>query len=51
VPRGGAVRRVTPAFQVVSVVAMPSISNARATSPTDWEQIGQAGTRKAASGS
>lgn len=45
---GGAVSLVTPAFQVVRVAAMPSISRARATSPTDWAQSGQAGTRRAA---
>lgn len=49
VPRGGAVSRVTPAFQVVSVVATPFNSRARAASPTDWAHSGQAGTSKAAS--
>jgi len=34
VARGGMVSRVIPAFQLVSVVAMPCISNARALSPT-----------------
>lgn len=48
VARGGAVKRVTPAFQLVSEVATPFISRALATSPTDWAQIGQAGTSKAA---
>ncbi|MGD2028200.1 MAG: hypothetical protein PVI99_10320, partial [Anaerolineales bacterium] len=46
---GGAVNRATPPRQVVRVVAIPSISNARAASPTDWEQIGHAGTSSAAS--
>jgi len=48
VARGGMVKRVTPAFQLVKVVATPSNSKARATSPTDWEQSGQAGTNRAA---
>lgn len=45
--RGGMVGLVKPRFHEVRVVAMPSISKARATNPTDWEQIGQDGTRSA----
>lgn len=35
VARGGLVTRVRPAFQLVSVVAIPASSKARAISPTD----------------
>lgn len=49
VARGGFVTRVRPAFQLVNVVATPAISNPRAISPTDWEQMGQEGTSRAAS--
>lgn len=35
VARGGMVMRVRPAFQLVNVVAIPAISNAREISPTD----------------
>ncbi len=48
VARGGIVNRVTPPLQLVSVVATPSCSSARATSPTDWLQSGQLGTSRAA---
>jgi len=48
VARGGIISRVTPPFQLVSVVATPSCSSARATSPTDWLQSGQLGTSRAA---
>ncbi len=49
VARGGAVRRVMPGTALVRVVAIPSCSRSLATSPTDWQQIGQAGTSRAAS--
>jgi hypothetical protein len=45
---GGPASRVMPAFQLVSVVAIPFISNALAINPTDWQQLGQAGTNRAA---
>lgn len=45
---GGAVRRVIPACQLVSVAATPAISRALAISPTDWAHSGQAGTKNAA---
>ncbi len=48
VTRGGFTNRIMPAFQEVSVVAMPFSSRPRAISPTDWQHIGQAGTSKAA---
>lgn len=48
VARGGAAFRVFPGLQLVSAVAMPSCSSSLATSPTDWQQIGQAGTSSAA---
>ena len=40
--------RVRPAFQLVSVVAIPFSSSTRAISPTDWQQSGQDGTSKVA---
>ena len=40
--------RMMPAFQEITTVAMPFVSNPRAISPTDWQQIGQEGTSSAA---
>lgn len=42
-------RRIRPPFQATTTVAMPFISKALATSPTDWWQIGQTGASSAAS--